>query len=332
MAVVGLAGATGALGKEILGMLHRSAWRPERVVAMASSATTSAFVHYGDDSIPVEDAVHADIDDMDLVILAVPKEAARQIGERAMSAGVPIIDCSGEFLEDGDVPLVVPWVNPDGLVQAARGVVCVPSAPATLLACALGPLRRAGLEGPVDATLMVPASSSGRDGIEELSKQVVTLFNSGTPPRKVFRDGLAFDLIPQGGVADESGWTADERRTAAQTRIVADWSEDVRVTHVTVPVFSGLCAEVRLHARRTAPIELIRQVLVDGGIRTADEDGPRTQPRPRRTEGQPFPFVGRMRTDERGTIYFWLAMDNLTGSASAVIATAGALLRQGAGR
>ena len=328
MAVVGLAGATGALGKEILGMLDRAKWRPERVVAMASASTVTAFVQYGDESIPVEDAVHADVEDMDLVILAIPSEAARVIGERAVEAGIPVVDCSGVFVDDGDVPLEVPWVNPEALMQANRGVICVPIAAATLLACALGPLRRAGLEGPVDATILLPASSSGRGGIDELSKQVVTLFNSGTPPRKVFRDGLAFDLIPQSGAAGEDGWTQFERTTAAQARLVSGWSEDVRVSQVIVPVFSGISAEVRLHSRRIAPVELIRQILVDGGVRVEADDNPRTLPRPRRTEGQPFPFVGRLRQDDRGTIYLWMAMDNLSGTASVVIASAGALLRQ----
>jgi len=53
----------------------------------------------------------------------------------------------------------------------------------------------------VEATVLLPASHWGPPGVEELSRQVVSLFNSQPPPRRVFEHGLAFDLMPLVGAA-----------------------------------------------------------------------------------------------------------------------------------
>src|SRR5690606_29009568 len=126
--------------------------------------------------------------------------------------------------------------------EAARGVLALPRPEAILLGSVLGPLHRAGLSGPTTATVLVPASLQGRDGIDELSRQVVAMFNQGTPPRKVFPHGLAFDLLPRIGAPDPSseggaGWTLREREVADQAARLVGLEQDVAATLVGVPVF-----------------------------------------------------------------------------------------------
>lgn len=324
---VGLAGATGALGGEILRVLDRAPWRPEHVVALASPRTTVSHVEYGDERLPVDDLSDQAMDDLDVLILAVPSDVAREAGERAIAEGTPVVDCSGVFADDGDVPLVVPWINPEGLGDLARPVVSLPRPATTLLASALGPLRRAGVEGPVDATVLVPASIRGREGVEELSRQVVALFNSSTPPRRVFPEGLAFDLLPQLGPADDDGRTADERRVGAELERLLGASGPYDVQMVGVPVFSGFSAHVVLRSQRRAPPELVTQILADGGVRLSDDPAPRYVPRPRRVEGKPFAHAGRIRQGAGGELHLWLSMDNLATSAAVAVSLAGVFVR-----
>lgn len=324
---VGLAGATGALGGEILRTLDRAPWRPRSVVALASARTSVSHVEYGEERLPVDDLADQAMDELDVLILAVPSEVAREAGERALSEGTPVVDCSGVFAEDADVPLVVPWVNPEALSDLSRLVVSVPRPATTLLASVLGPLQRAGLEGPVEATVLAPASSHGRDGVEELSRQVVALFNNATPPRRVFPEGLAFDLIPQLGPADEDGFTPDERRVIDELGRLLGSSRPVDVQMLLVPVFSGFSAHVVLHASRRAPVELVTQILADGGVRLSDDPAPRYVPRPRRTDGKPFAHAGRIRQTSDGALHLWLSMDNLATSAAVAVSLAGILSR-----
>jgi aspartate-semialdehyde dehydrogenase len=328
---VGVAGATGALGSEIVKVLDEVAWRPASLVPLARSTTSTTHVDFGGDRVPVDDFKDESLGGLDLLFVALPREAARVAGEAAIRAGIPVVDCSGAFALDRDVPLVVPWVNPDALAGLRLGAVAVPDPAAVLVASVLGPLRRAGVEPRVDATVLVPASREGRPGIDELSRQVVALFNSGTPPRKVFPQGLAFDLTPAVGAVRDDGWTEAEREVAAQVdKIVGPAQIDVSL--VGVPVFSGLSALLVLRPDKIVPPELVMRVLADGGVRLPDEAGPRFLPRPRRVEGKPFAHVGRVRLGRDGrSLHLWLSMDNLRTVATVAVANAGVLLRVASG-
>jgi aspartate-semialdehyde dehydrogenase len=328
---VGVAGATGALGGEIVKLLDEVAWRPSSLVALARSTTSTTHVDYGGDRVPVDDWKDEALDGLDLLFVALPREVGRSAGEAAIKAGVPVVDCSGAFALDRDVPLVVPWVNPDALAGLKLGAVGVPDPAAILVASVLGPLRRAGVEPRVDATVLVPASREGRPGIDELSRQVVALFNSGTPPRKVFPQGLAFDLTPALGAVRDDGWTDAEVEVAAQIdKIVGGVPIDVSL--VGVPVFSGLSALLVLRPDKAVPPELALRVLADGGVRLPEEVGARYLPRPRRVEGKPFAHVGRVRVGRDGrSLHLWVSMDNLRTAATVAVADAGVLLRVAAG-
>ena len=324
---VGVAGATGALGKEILAVLDEAPWRPRKVVALAGPTTAVSHVDYGEERLPVDDLADQAFDELDALIVALPAEHARQVAGQAADDGVLVVDCAGVFTDDPDVPLWVPWVNPERLPQAVEGgLVSLPDPASTLLASVLGPLARAGLRGEVTATVMRPASAWGRDGMDELSKQVVALFNSGTPPRKVFSSGLAFDLLPQDGVVVEGGSTAIEARVRAE---VADLTgfQDISITSVGVPVFTGISATIQVRTSRSIPEGLLEQLFGDAGLKLPKEAGPRYQPRPRRVDGSPFVHVGRIRVNAQGHLEVFASLDNLRGSAAAAVAAVGAMLQ-----
>lgn len=320
--VIGIAGATGALGAEIVAALAQSPFRPEEVVPLARPSSKTPFVEYDGREIAVDDVADEVLERLDLLFLALPPEAAEVWGERAIHAGVKVVDCSGALRSDA-VPVGVPWVNPEGLHGHTRGAVCVPTPEAILAASVLGPLQRAGLAGDAEATFLVPASRSGRDAIQELSAQVIALFNSGTPPRKVFPDGLAFDLLPSAG--DAGAPTLLESRVEDEVRAMTD--VELVATRVGVPVFSGLSMELRIEPTRRPMIELVSQILRDGGVEVPASDGVRGLPRPRRVEGRPFPSAGRIRVDDAGEVLrVWASFDNLRGSATVAVGLAGLLL------
>jgi aspartate-semialdehyde dehydrogenase len=323
--VIGVAGATGALGREVVAALENVPWEVDAVVPLARAASKTPFVTFRNQEIAVDDLADEDLARLDLLVLALPADAAGTWGERAVHAGTPIVDCSGALASEA-VPVGIPWVNPDALLAGQRVAVALP-APETLLAASvLAPLFRAGLDGTTDITFLLPASIRGRDGIAELSAQVVALFNAGTPPRKVFDSGLAFDLLPGMDEPAPGGTTAREDRIRTELTQLLDL--EVAVSCVGVPVFSGLSAELRIEPSRRPVPELVRQILADAGVQSTGADAPREVPRPRRVEGQPFPSVGRIRVDERGEVLrLFAAMDNLRAAATVVVGLAGLLLQ-----
>ena len=328
MTTVGVAGASGSLGKEILAVLDKSPWRPAKVVALASNRTTVSTVDFGEDSLPVDDLSQQAMGDLDAILLAVPASVAREVGESAVSEGVFVVDASGAFADDDDVPTVIPWVNPEALREPPlRGLIAVPGAAATLVASVLGPLRRAGLTGRVHATVLVPASLWGREGVEELSRQVVALFNSAPPPRKVFDQGLAFDLIPSVGSLGGSGWTDSEGAALVELRRVLGEGVDGSVTMIGVPVFSGISAEIVVETETSVDVEKVALILSKGGCQLVAA-GARALPRPRKVEGQPLIHVGRLRNAPNGRgIHVWASADNLHGVATVMVSGCRALLK-----
>jgi aspartate-semialdehyde dehydrogenase len=319
---VGVAGATGALGGEILRVLDKAPWRPKTVVPMASAGTTVPAVEYGDDRVTVEDLQYEEIGELDALIAALPAQVARGVVERAIADGVPAVDCARAV---PGLPLVIPWVNPEVLSDPEVRAVAIPGIAPTLLASVLGPLRRAGIEGDVDGTVLLPASTEGKSGIDELSRQVIALFNSGTPPRKVFDGGLAFDLVPQLGATGERGWTDLEHAAAADIAALTGWTGDVRITLVLVPLFSGASASLSVHTARRISTEMATRILSDGGVRLGDPKSVR----PRRVEGKAFVHASRLRTGagESG-LHAWLSMDNLRTGAAAAVGAAGTMLKR----
>lgn len=325
---VAVAGATGALGGEIIKVLDQVSWRPATLVPLARATTSVTHVDYGDERVAVDDLSDESLDGVDALFLALPPSAARSIGESAIRQGIATIDCSGAFADEASIPLVVPWINPEVLMDLPQGAVATPDPSATLIASALGPLRRAGLDGPAQAVVLVPASREGKNGIEELSRQVVALFNSGNPPRKVFPNGLAFDTLPAVGILHDDGWTSLERIVATQVARVAGGTSPLDVTLVGVPVFSGLSAHVSIQLPRATTPDLVLRILADGGIQVPESGGVRYLPRPRRVEGRPFAHVGRVRTSVDGkTLHLWLSMDNLRTAATVAVSAAATMLR-----
>ncbi len=325
MAVIGVAGATGALGQEIITALESVPYPVDEVVPLARAASKTPFVRFDNKEIAVDDIADEVLERLDLLFLALPGDAAMEWGTEAIRQGVAVVDCSGTMRSDA-VPAGIPWVNPEALGQAAGRALAVPSPETILAGSVLGPLERAGLGGDVEATFFVPASRSGRDAITELSAQVVALFNSKTPPRRVFPDGLAFDLLPSMGEAVATGWTPSEQRVGDELASIL--SLDTTVMRVGVPVFSGLSVELRIEPAKRPVAELVAQILADGGVEVERGEATRDLPRPRRVEGRPFAQAGRIRVDERGEVLrIWASMDNLRASATVAVGLAGFLLR-----
>ena len=326
---IGVVGATGAIGREIVGVLDRTTWRPDELIPAASAGTATSFVEYGESQVAVEDTASLDIPELDGLIVAAPKDSGGAIARDAIRNGIPVVDCSGFLAENDEAPLMVPWVNPEAMQRAVSiGAIAVPTAASILLSSAIGPLLRSGILGEIQATLLYPASAAGRDGIEELSKQVVALFNAGTPPRKVFEHGLAFDLIPQMGPLDDLGWSSVESEVVSQVQKMLGASIPLGLTAVTVPVFSGISASLHLRTTKRLVPDVVHQVLLVGGLKPSDQAGSRFAPRPRRVEGHPFVQFGRVRTDSEGQhLHLWLGMDNLRATATVAVGCCAALLR-----
>lgn len=327
--VAGVAGATGAVGSELLTVLEGLAWGPPSVLPVARASSKQTAVQWKEEQVGIDVLGEADLDTVDLLFVALPRDVAGPAIRWAVERDVWVVDLSGSAWHDELGPLCVPWLQADRVPEDAR-VLCVPCAEATIVASILEPLRRAGIHGSAHANVLVPASTQGRAAVEELSQQVVALFNAQTPQRKIFPTGLAFDVDPTVTPVGDGGWTERETEVVEQVRgLCAAPDMGLTVSLTQVPIFSGVSVECAIRLDRQVPVELLERVLRDGGVRWGGDGADTPSARPRSVEGEPFAHGARLRLNEAGdTLYIWASMDNLRTAAVAAAMCARLLLRR----
>lgn len=118
----------------------------------------------------------------------------------------------------------------------ALGVLAVPQAPTI----AVQLLSRHFVLESVDATMLLPASLFGKQGVEELAMQTARLLNAQTVEKHLFEQQMPFNCFP---LADDID--------AFQQQLTAEWQEmfsgaDAHLSAVQVPVFHGMGMQLAL--------------------------------------------------------------------------------------
>ena len=313
---VAVLGATGAVGRDLLEALPDSPLNvgDYRLIASRTSTASSIDVDgksYHVHPLPEDLTTSPLLEGVSLVFLATPPDVSRSVAPQLSEIGVATVEIGGALA--GTAPLVVPGITAAPLEQFYEDrIASSPSAPALGLAAVLAPLMRLGASS-VRGTVLLSAGLVGQAGVKELSQQVISLFNGGTPERVVFPSGLAFDLNPQVGEVT-AGWTGVERRIALEVaRLVPVSPDAVALTAVMVPLFAGVGLSLFVELDPLPSMEDIEHHLSEADLLRLGDP----VPGPRRLAGRPEVFVGRLRPDPLGRgVHLWAAMDNLRAGAS----------------
>ena len=148
VAVVGV----GLVGKEMLKVLHQRAFPAGEIRVLATRARTETIDGHDYAVVPASDEA---FDRVDIALFAGTegaRGASQQFGWSAAERGVFVIDNGNDFRMDPRVPLVVPEVNPDAMLNH-RGFIANPNCSTIQMVMALAPLHReAGMKRVVAAT------------------------------------------------------------------------------------------------------------------------------------------------------------------------------------
>jgi aspartate-semialdehyde dehydrogenase len=314
---VAVVGATGAVGRDLLTVLERANLPIAAFRLFASPASNGEIVEVRErshrvQSLPSDDGIPAVFEGVDLVFMAAPANVSRGLIPHLQEEDIAVVDIGGTHADKS--PLMVPGVSLEPIADFPdTRVMCSPSAPAVVLATVMSQLSIRGAVA-VRGTLLMSASSAGKAGAEELSGQVVSLFNGKTPPRVVFPQGLAFDLTSQVG-DDVEGWTTVERRVAVEVADLLSWQpEQALMSVVMAPMFAGLAADLTIEFDHGVDLDAVRSLLNETpGVRVGDP-----VPGPRRVAGDSSIYVGRLRLDpDNSRVHLWVTADNLRVGASA---------------
>jgi aspartate-semialdehyde dehydrogenase len=324
---IAVVGATGAVGKECLTLLNRGMVPVDRVVPIASAASLGRDIgsELGLDlpMDPVTTLDEADFGNVDAAVFCAGVRTSLDHAERLAARGVLVVDNSSAFRGRSDVPLAVPEVNPQVLAgRPATNLVANPNCSTIQLVRALHPLHAAaGLEQVIVSTYQA-ASGGGHRGLSELataSQRRLADRHAPIGPPGRFGQPLAFNLVPEIGLPDDSGFAHEERKIAAESRKILGLP-DLRVsaTAVRVPVFD--CHSEAAYVRTKTPISAaaVEEALATApGLRVYRHGERPNYPMPRVVAAsdadRAMVHVGRIRVDpdDDQAVWLWIVADNL---------------------
>jgi aspartate-semialdehyde dehydrogenase len=327
---VGIVGATGMVGTEMLRILETRAFPVSELRVYASTRSEGRKLRFGEREVVCEVLRAGCFDGLDLVIVDVDDPLAAEWAPQAAAAGARVVDNSAAFRMDPDVPLVIAEVNPEDLQTLPKGIASCPNCTTMIPVTALAPLHRAARIERLVVSTYQSVSGAGQVGIHELDAQwsklagrTDDLLHAGTLDApvvegEVWSKPIAGNVIPLAGSVKEQGYTSEEWKMIHETRkILHDDDILCTVTCVRVPVFVGHAVSVnaRFH-RPMTKAETIRLLSGAPGVRLVDDgDG---FPTPLDAAGIDPVLVGRVREDtsEPGSINLWITGDNLRKGAA----------------
>jgi aspartate-semialdehyde dehydrogenase len=330
---VAVVGATGNVGREMLGILAERAFPADEVVALASRRSLGTEVSYGDATLKTKDLATYDFSDTDICLMSAGGEVSKEWSPRIGAQGCVVIDNSSAWRYDADVPLVVPEVNADAIAGfTKKNIIANPNCSTAQLVVALKPLHeRFTIKRVVVATYQ-SVSGAGKDAMDELFSQTRAVFVTDPIEPKKFPKRIAFNLIPQIDVFMEDGFTKEEWKMVAETKKILDPKIKLTATCVRVPVFVSHSEAVNIEFDKPVTAEEARDILRSApGCLVVDKREPGGYVTPIEAAGEDATYISRIREDitvENG-LSMWVVSDNLRkGAALNAIQIAEALINR----
>ena len=275
---VGILGATGAVGREVMKILEERDFPVAELRPIASERSAGTKLPFRGGEVSVVAASDSAFEGLDLVLGAAENDIAKQFAPAIVKAGAVFVDNSSAFRLDKDVPLVIPEINPED-VKWHKGIISNPNCTTIVSLVAINALNQIS---PIELMAEVDALSKGE---------------SYQP--KVFQYQIAYNVIPQIGGEAFEGYTSEEMKMQNEGRKILHLPElKVSCTCVRVPVVRSHSVSIVVRTKEKISVEQARAAIAQAaGCRLVDDLGSKRYPMPLDTSDQDLVFVGRIRDD-----------------------------------
>ena len=307
---VGVVGATGSLGAEVLTLLDQSSLSVAEIVAVATDRSVGTDIEFQGQEIPVLTEVPR-VGALDLLFLCAPPATSLEYVREALRAEVPCVDAAGALSLS---PEIAPRIAAFGTEGGETSPLLVaPAGPAIPWGLVLRPLAEAAGLRRVVGTALEAAAVAGRRGIESLYQESLALFNQqDLPDPEVFARPVAFDCGPAFGGVEADGSSPRESLVAGCVERLLGGSLRMALTHVQVPTFVGLGASAAVETERPLDPDEAEQALEKApGVELWRDDPDALTLRA--AAGREEVLVGRVRRDPShdSGLLFWMTADVL---------------------
>jgi len=311
---VGIVGATGAVGQELISLLESRKFPLDELKLFASSRSAGKRMSALGESVIIEEATESCFDGLDFAIFSASGTLSKALCPAAAAAGVVAIDNSSAFRMDPSVPLVIPEINA-AAAREHKGIIANPNCTTAITLMATFPLhQRFGLKRLITSTYQA-VSGSGVAAMAELKNQMGQISRGETVAVEAYPYQIALNALPHVDSFLDSGYTKEEMKMLNESRKIMDLPDLIAsCTCVRIPVMRSHSVSVNAEFEREVSVEEARVAIESApGIELVDDPENGRYPMPLDFAEKEVCGVGRFRKDlafENGLAY-WVVGDQL---------------------
>lgn len=331
---VAVAGATGAVGNQMITCLEERNFPVKKIKLLASRRSVGRALDFKGNPVAVEELTEGSFRGVDIALFSAGSGTSKTFAPLAAKDGCVVIDNSSAWRMDPEVPLVVPEVNPHAIAQyKKKRIIANPNCSTIQMVVTLHPLhQKYGIKRIVVSTYQA-VSGTGQKAIDELDNQTRAIMNCKDYEKKVYPHTIAFNCLPHIDVFLENGYTKEEMKMVNETRkIMEDDTIGITATTVRVPVFYGHSESINVEMKKNVTADEVRFLLAKSpGVKVVDDPEKNVYPMAIDAAGQDLILVGRIRNDESipNGINMWVVADNIRkGAATNAVQIAEFLARE----
>ncbi|MEA3342542.1 MAG: aspartate-semialdehyde dehydrogenase [archaeon] len=316
---VGIMGATGIVGRELLKVLFARKFPIESLRLYASKRSVGKRIETPLGDICVENADEADYSLLDIAFFAIGGGWPKENAPKAAKGECVVIDNSSTFRYDDGVPLVVPEINASAIGDSM--LIANPNCTTAIAAIPLYQIyKKYGLSKVIISTYQA-TSGAGNGGMAELREETGRVLGGRSARNKVFSHPIAFNVIPHIDVFQENEYTKEEMKVVWEThKIFGDESIPMSCTCVRIPTMRAHSESIVVETEKTVNACDVRKVFEGTqGIVVRDDILNNVYPMPLTATEKYDVEVGRIRRNlvfgERGVEFFVCGDQLLKGAA-----------------
>jgi aspartate-semialdehyde dehydrogenase len=316
---VAVAGATGAVGIEMIKTLEKRNFPLSKLTLLASARSAGKTLRFRGQELPIQELTKDSFAGIDIALFSAGGSISKEFAPMAARTGCVVVDNSSAFRMDDSVPLVVPEINAED-VKRHQGIIANPNCTTAITLMALYPLHKAFGVRRIFASSYQAVSGTGAKAIEELRRQVQEIVSEQPVTKEVYPHQIAFNVLPHVDSFLPNGYTKEEMKMENEGRkIMHHPGFRASVTCVRVPVYRAHSVAVSAEFEQPVTVEGAREVLRRApGLDVVDDPDKKEYPLPLYAAEKDNCQVGRLRKDcafDNG-LCFWIAGDQLLKGAA----------------
>jgi len=316
---IAVIGATSQIGNALVELLQEHNFPVGEFYPLDHEDEAGGRIELANKQHIIKDVANFDFSKADIAFFVSESYISEKYVPLAIDADCIAIDRTDAYRNEEITALVVSGVNTN--VIGNNKMIASPSCITIGLTKVLKPVYDSVGIKSIHISTYQAVSGAGKAGLEEAGLQTAAMLNFKEMKTNVFPHQIAFNVIPQIGAFEESGYTKEEMKIIQETKkVFADDSICIDVTAVRVPVFYGHSMSLSIETKVPMAIDEVRKLLSNvDGVEVTDTGDFNEYPTPvSDAAGRETIYVGRIRkqpANEKG-LALWISADNIRAGAA----------------